>query len=261
MPKMESLPTKVCPVCKQKFGPRVHTEDGTPYTHKQIYRAKSRFLLKATYCSRACDAKGRHRENLEAAAKDKKSCEGCKRTFSRAECTWTDSKNDRTRLCGHRDFARRKFCPGCAPEARKRPKPSKPVVRRQPEKPRVPVHVETRMADDAIKRMMSHGHIDVALELSAYIDERRARGIPSTGLTRRVIVRSESESKAVNLKALLTLRQELGWTQVVCADELGISLNALKRYEQGRQPLHNSTAVKLAEVLGMTLREFQAYAD
>ena len=118
---------------------------------------------------------------------------------------------------------------------------------------------EAKLADEAIKRMMSHGYIDVALELSAYIDERRARGVPSTGTIRRISLPPDKD--LTNVKALKGLRKWRGWTQKKLAKELGVSLNGIKGVEGRKWQLTDKRATEIAEKLGMSLEEFQGYAD
>ena len=119
---------------------------------------------------------------------------------------------------------------------------------------------EARIADEAIKRMMSHGYIDIALELSAYIDDRRARGVPSTGTVRRISLPPVTKD-FTNVKAMKGLRKWRGWTQKKLAKELGIPLNTVKGLETDKWTFIDKRATEIAEKLGMTLEEFQTYAD
>ena len=119
---------------------------------------------------------------------------------------------------------------------------------------------EARIADEAIKRMMSHGYIDIALELSAYIDERRARGVPSTGTVRRISTPPAFEG-ATNVQAMRVLRADRRWSQKRLSEELGISLTRVKEIEQRKCRFTDKTASQYAKKLGMTLEEFQEYAE
>ena len=119
---------------------------------------------------------------------------------------------------------------------------------------------EARLADEAIKRMMSHGYIDVALELSAYIDERRARGVPATGTVRRISLPPVTKD-FTNVKAMKGFRKWRGWTQKRLAKELGIPLNTVKGLETDKWVFIDKRAAEFADKLGMTLEEFQSYAD